>query len=64
MFCFLKKKKYFQLVFQNITQLMKKIILLMITNEEKEGFEDKSEGRWHYLVVKKPYYIKSIELYG
>ena len=43
---------------------MKKIILLMITNEEKEGFEDKSEGRWHYLVVKKPYYIKSIELYG
>ena len=30
----------------------KQIILLMITNEEKEGFEDKSEGRWHHLAVK------------
>ena len=43
-FCILKKKKYFQLIFQNIKQSTKKI-LLMIPNEEKEV--------WHYVAVKK-----------
>ena len=43
-FSMLKKKKYFRLIFQNITR-EQQIILLMIPNEEKEG--------WHYLAVKK-----------
>ena len=44
-FYILKKKKYFQLIFQNTTELVKnKLIVLMIPNEEKEG--------WHYLAVK------------
>ena len=43
-FCILKKEKYFQFIFQNITH-EKQIILLMIPNKEKEG--------WHYLAVKK-----------
>ena len=35
----IKEKKYFQLIFQNITQTIKnKIILLMIPNKEKEGW--------------------------
>ena len=43
--CFiLKKKKYFQLTFQNITETVKNSTI-RITNEEKE--------EWHYLVVKK-----------
>ena len=42
-----KEKKYFQLIFQNITQSVKsKLIILMIQNEEKEG-------RFFYLAVKK-----------
>ena len=41
-FCILKKKKYTLLIFQNITR--EKQILLMIPNEEKEG--------WEYLAVK------------
>ena len=37
-FCITMKKKYFQLILQNITQPVKKeIILLTITNEEEEG---------------------------
>ena len=45
MFCMLKKKKYILLMFQNITQTVKKqFILLMISNGEKQ---------WTYLVVKK-----------
>ena len=30
----------------------KQIILLMIPNDQKEGREANSHGRWHYLVVK------------
>ena len=47
MFCILKKKKYTLLIFQNITQPVKKKkkIPLMIQNEENEGR--------HYLAVKK-----------
>ena len=41
MFCVPKKKKYILLMFQNITQTAKKIILLMISNGEK----------WHYLAL-------------
>ena len=45
-FCIPMKKKYFQLILQNITQPVKKeIILLTIANEEEEG--------WHYFTVKK-----------
>ena len=40
------KKKYVQLIFQNITQPVKNIILLMIPNKEKEG-------QWYYVAVKK-----------
>ena len=41
-----KKKKYVQFISQKILRTVKKqIILLMIPNEEKEG--------WHYLAVKK-----------
>ena len=37
-FCVLKKKKYTQLIFQNMTQpVEKQIILLMIPNEEEKG---------------------------
>ena len=39
-------KKYVQFIFQHITQPVKNIILLMISNEEKEG-------QWYYLAVKK-----------
>ena len=40
----LKKKKYILLMFQNITQIIKRtVILLMIPNVEG----------WHYLAVKK-----------
>ena len=47
LFCISKKKKYVQLIFQNITQpVEKKKLLLMIPNEEKEG-------RSHYLAVKR-----------
>ena len=41
-FCILRKKKYVLLMFQ---KLIRKLILLITPNEEKEG--------WHYLVVKK-----------
>ena len=49
-FCTLKKKTYFRLISQNITQLVKKINinktnnLLIIPNKEKKW--------WNYLVVK------------
>ena len=48
MFCMLKKKKYILLMFQIITQIVKKGISLMISNEGKrkaksEGCEAKSE---------------------
>ena len=45
MFCMLKKKRYILLMFQNITQIIKKIILFMILNREKR--------KWHDLAVKK-----------
>ena len=52
MFCMLKKKIYILLMFQNITQILKKqVILLMISNDEKR--EAKSEGWWYYLAVKR-----------
>ena len=42
--CILKKKKYVQLISQKLnSNCEKEIILLMISNEEKEG--------WHYLTV-------------
>ena len=44
-FYILKKKKYEQLIFQKLVRIVKKIILLRIPNEEKEG--------WHYLAIKK-----------
>ena len=44
-FCVLKKKKYFQLISKQNATREKQIMLLMIPNEEKEG--------WHYLAVKK-----------
>ena len=34
-FCKLKKKKYTLLIFQNITQTVKKIVVLTILNEKK-----------------------------
>ena len=46
-----RKKKYILFMFQNITQLMQKqVILLMISNKEKREakskvWETKSEGR-------------------
>ena len=43
MFCMLNKKKYILIAFQNIIKIVKKFILLMISN--REG--------WHYLAVKK-----------
>ena len=43
-FCIPKKKKYVQLISQNVFGIAKKNVL-MIPNEEKEG--------WHYLAVKK-----------
>ena len=43
MFCILKKKKYTLPMFQKITQIVKKVIILMIPNRE----------RWHYLAIKK-----------
>ena len=39
MFPILKKKKYVQLIFQKFIQIEKKIILLMIPNEEKEDWD-------------------------
>ena len=45
MFCMLKKKRYILLMFQTITQIVKKIILFMILNGEKR--------KWHDLAVKK-----------
>ena len=42
-FCIPKKKKYVQLISQNVFGIAKKNVL-MIPNEEKEG--------WHYLAVK------------
>ena len=45
-FCILKKKKYAQLKSQKLNRIVKKkMILLLIPNEKKEG--------WHYLAVKK-----------
>ena len=37
-------------MFQNIIQIVKKYILLMIP--KAEGRKTKSEGQWHYLAVK------------
>ena len=66
MFHMLKKKKYILLIFQNITQIMKKkVIFLVISNGEKceqsetlatrnksEGCVAKFEGQqWHYVPV-------------
>ena len=34
MFCMLKKKKYILIAFQNIIKIVKKFILLMISNRE------------------------------
>ena len=42
MFYILKNKKYVLLIFQNITQIVKKRFFLMISNEEKR--EATSEG--------------------
>ena len=46
MFCMLKKKTYILLMFQNITQIVKSklMVLLMILNGKKQ---------WYYLAVKK-----------
>ena len=45
-FCILRKKKYAQLVSQELFRILKKKkLLLIIPNEEKEG--------WHYHAVKK-----------
>ena len=44
-FCILKKKKYVHLIFQKLFWIVKKKILLMITNEEKKC--------WHYLALKR-----------
>ena len=45
MFYILKKQKYALPIFQKLTWIVKKKIILMIPNKEKEG--------WHYLAVKK-----------
>ena len=54
MFCMLKKKKiYPAYVSKRNSNREKQVILLMISNGEKQH-EAKSEGRrWHYLAVKK-----------
>ena len=38
-------------MFENITQIVKNKLFLMIPNREE--LEAKSEGQWHYLAVKK-----------
>ena len=38
-------------MFQNITQIVKQVIILIIPNQE--GSKDKSKGRWHCIGVKK-----------
>ena len=45
MFYISKKQKYALPIFQKLTWIVKKKIILMIPNKEKEG--------WHYLAVKK-----------
>ena len=47
-----EKEIYLPYISKHNSTREKQIILLMIPIEEKEGYEAKSDGQWHYLAVK------------
>ena len=57
MFCMLRKKKYILLMFQNIIQIVKSKLFLMILNGDKRARSEtlawraKASGQQHYLAV-------------